>query len=104
LLYCQKSGNRVALVPFYTDAWDATVASGLLLSFPESITKNLLEAYAIIHEVNSLIDWLKLEKEPIVHTSAYENSFKEHGTYIPSIIRDKVGRLTSLLQQIEKSL
>lgn len=96
--------HRVALVPFHTDAWNAIVASGLLLSFPESTTKNLLEAYAIIHEVNSLIDWLKLEKEPIVHTSAYEDSFKEHGTYIPSIIRDKVGRLTSLLQQVDERL
>lgn len=96
--------RRVALVPFHTDAWDAMVASGLLLSFPENITKDLLEAYAIIHEVNSLIDWLKLEKEPIVHTSAYEDSFAEHGTYIPSVIRDKVGKLTSLLQQIDQRL
>jgi len=96
--------QRIALVPLHTGAWGAIVASGLLLSFPESVIENFLEAYAIIHEVNSLIDWLKLEMDTIVHFSTYESSFAEHGTYIPSIIRHKIGKLRFLLQQIDESL
>lgn len=96
--------QRIALVPFHTDAWHAVVATGLLFAFSERTVKQLVEAYAITHEINSLIDWLKVEKEPTVHTSAYEDSFKEHGTYIPSIIQSKLGKLTTLLRQISNDL
>lgn len=89
----------IAFVPFRTDAWTAILSSGLLFTLSEAVIKNLVEAYAIIHEINSLIDWLKVENEPIVHTSAYEDSFREAGTYIPAIIKDKLIKLKTLLQQ-----
>jgi len=104
LVLSSEKRQRIALVPFHTDAWNAVVASGLLFAFSEETVKQLVEAYTIIHEINSLIDWLKIERDPIVHTSAYENSFKHHGTYIPSIIRDKLGKLRALLTQITDGL
>ncbi len=94
----------IALVPFHTDAWNAVVASGLLFAFPGELANQLVEAYATIYEVNSLIDWLKAGAEPTVHTSAYEDSFEEHGTYIPSIIETNIGRLRTLLDQIMNRL
>jgi hypothetical protein len=96
--------KRIAMVPFHTDAWNAVVASGLMFAFSEEITKLLVETYALIYEINSLIDWLKIEVEPIVHTSADESSFKEAGTYVPAIIRDKLTKLRSLLQQATADL
>jgi len=91
--------KRIAIVPFHTDAWNAVVASGSMFAFSEEITKLLVETYALIHEINSLIDWLKIEVEPIIHTSADEGSLKEAGTYVPAIIRDKLTKLRILLQQ-----
>jgi hypothetical protein len=96
--------KRVALIPFHTDAWDAIIASGLLLGFPENTIKDLLDAYAIIHEINSLIDWLKIEKEPIVHTPGYEDSSGTAGIYVPHVLTDKLGRLRTLLDKMAKSL
>lgn len=98
-----NSRKRVALIPFHIDAWDAIIASGLLLGFPKNTIKDLLDAYAIIHEINSLMDWLKIENEPIVHTPAYESSFGQAGTYVPFILTDKLGRLKALLDKIAKS-
>lgn len=103
--------QRIILVPLHTDAWSAIVASGLLLSFPESTTTNLLQAYAIIHEFNTLIDslngphWLKGEESEVAHFVGDDSSWPKHGTYIPAIIRHRMaGKLGSLLDQIKESL
>lgn len=96
--------KRIAIVPFHADAWNAVVASGLMFGFSEEIAKLLVETYALIHEINSLIDWLKIEVEPIVHTSADEGSWKEAGTYVPATIRDKLTKLRTLLQQATAGL
>jgi hypothetical protein len=59
----------------------------------------------IIHEVNLLIEWLKLETDTtIAHFPAFEPSFAEHGIYIPAIIQSKIVEVWSLLQQIDESL
>ena len=94
----------IAVVPLHTDAWNALVASGLLFTFPDELASQLVEAYAMIYEINSLIDWLKVGKEMIVHTSAYEDSFKEHGTYIPFVIRQRIRDLRTHLDQIGNRL
>lgn len=99
-----NSRKRVALVPFHTDAWNAIIASGLLLGFAGNTITDLLHAYNIIHELNSLIEWLKIEKEPIVHTPADEHSFGQAGTYVPFILTEKLGRLRTLLDKVAKSL
>ncbi|MCL0095256.1 ATP-binding protein [Dehalococcoidia bacterium] len=103
--------KRIVLVPLHTDAWHAIVASGLLVSFPKDTIEKLLEAYAIIHEVNTLIDslkrvdWLKREEFEIVYFVTDDSSWAQHGTYIPAIIRHRMtGKLGSLLDQIKESL
>lgn len=93
----------VALIPFHTDAWDSVVASGLLYSLRPELTERLVEAYRLIHEINSLMEWLKVARELIVHTPAYPSSAR-HGTYLPAIIRDKLPRLASLLNNIAAQL
>jgi len=103
-VFSPEKRKRIVIVPFHTDAWNAVVASGLMFAFSEEITKLLVETYALIHEINSLIDWLKIEVEPIVHTTADEGSLKEAGTYVPAIIRDKLTKLRALLQQATAGL
>jgi len=93
----------VALIPFHTDAWNAVVASGLLYSLAEGIHRPLIEAYGLVHEINSLIEWLKVAEPPIVHTPAEPSSAK-HGTYLPAIIKDKLPHLSNLLGEIAKLL
>jgi len=63
----------------------------------------LVEVYRLIYEINSLIEWLKVAEPPIVHTPAEPSSVR-HGTYLPAIIRDKLPRLFSLLEEIAKLL
>lgn len=94
--------QSTALIPFYTDAWQAVIASGSLFAFPEQVIQQLTEIYEVIHDINSLIDWLKYGGNPIVHTTAYRNSFKEHGTYIPSILQNKLGKLRNLLNLLSE--
>ena len=93
----------IALPPFHTNAWTAIIASGLLFAFPAKIIEKLIETYAIIHEINSLIDWLKIEKTAIVHTID-KNTQHEDGTWIPSIIQKKlpINKLTDLLKEIKE--
>ena len=89
----------IALIPFHTDAWNAVVASGLLYSLKSTIVEQLMEAYRVIHEMNSLIAWLNMGNPPIVHTPVEPSSAK-HGIYLPAVLRDKLPRLNSLLKDI----
>ena len=104
MVMAPNSRKRVALVPFHTDAWNAIISSGLLMGFGGNTITDLLHAYNIIHELNSLIEWLKIEKEPIVHTPADEHSFNQAGIYVPAILTEKIGRLRTLLNKVIGSL
>lgn len=89
----------IALIPFHTDAWNAIVALGLLYSLESALAKRLVEAYELIHEINSLIAWVNAGNPLIAHTPV-EPSSSRHGTYLPAVIRDKLPRLNSLLEEI----
>ena len=93
----------IALIPLPIDAWNSVVASGLLSSFPPEVAKQLVEAYRIVHEVNSLIEWLKVGWGEIVHSPA-DLSSARGGTYLPAIIRTQLTRLMGLLNQIAPQL
>lgn len=95
--------GNLAFIPFHNDAWKALLASGLLTSLNNKLISSLTQAYAIIHEVNSLIEWLKVDNPPIVRTPAHMSSVRS-GTYVPAIVRDKVTKLFGLLTTIENSL
>lgn len=93
----------IALIPFQTDAWNSVVASGLLSSPQPEVAERLVQAYRLIHEMNSLMGWLKLDRGLIVHTPI-ELSSATHGTYVPSIIVDRLPHLESLLREIAQQL
>jgi len=93
----------IALIPFQTDAWNSVVASGLLSSLQPEVAERLIQAYRLIHEMNSLMGWLKLDWGLIVHTPI-EPSSATHGTYVPSIIVERLPRLESLLREIAQQL
>jgi len=88
----------IAFIPFYTDAWNAITSSGLLFVLKEEAQK-LVEVYSLIHEINSLIDFQKYGLK-IVNTPIYKSSPK-HGTYIPSILQERIGRLHGLLDGLK---
>lgn len=91
--------QAIALIPFHTDAWNSMVASGLLSSLQPEVAERLVEAYRLIHEINTLIEWLKIAEPPIVHTPAEPSSVR-HGKYLPAIIKDKLPHLSTLLEKI----
>ncbi len=95
--------GNLAFIPFHNDVWKALLASGLLTSLNNNLISSLTQAYATIHEVNSLIEWLKVDNPPIVRTPVYMSSGRS-GTYVPAIVRDKVTKLLGLLTTIENSL
>jgi hypothetical protein len=99
-----KKRHQFLLVPFHTDAWNAIVASGTLFGFSESMIKQLVEAYAFVHEINSLIDWLKLGQESNVHTPVSEDSRREDGGYVPHIIETQLKNLRPLLTILANNL
>ena len=98
-----KDRGTIAFIPFHNDAWKALLASGLLTSLDDNLIVSLTQAYAIIHEVNALMEWLKIGSPPIVRTPAYASSVRSE-TYIPAIVRDKVTKLLGLLTKLESSL
>lgn len=98
-----KDRGSIAFIPFHNDAWRALLASGLLTSLESKLIDNLTQAYAIIHEVNSLIERLGIDNSPIVRTPAYKSSVRS-GTYVPAIVRDKVTKLLGLLTTLESSI
>lgn len=101
-IYRVNPENRVPIVfiPFYSDAWNAITSSGLLFSLKENATK-LVEVYSLIHEINYLVEYHKYGIE-IVNTPIYESQ-PDIGTYIPSIMQQKIGKLTGLLTKIQSA-
>jgi len=97
--YKLEQRQYIVFIPFYIDAWNAITSSGLLFVLKEEAQK-LVELYSLIHEINYLIDCQKYGLE-IVNTPIYK-SFPEHGTYIPSILQVKIGKLYGLLNDLEK--
>lgn len=102
--YMSYSGKRapILFVPFYDDAWRATVNSGILFILKDRAT-SLVEAYSMIHEINYLIESLRYEnygKEQLAFTQVYD-SLPEYGTWIPMIIKDKTQNLQRALQKIK---
>jgi len=103
-VYAPEQRQPFALIPFHTDAWNAIVASGVLYSLGAELSKKLVESYRLIHEVNSLIMWLyHNDTTTVVHTPADVSSSK-HGIYIPAVIRDRLPRVWSLLEEISSLL
>lgn len=94
-----QNRQRIALIPFQVDAWNSVVASGLLSAIRPELAEKLVEAYRLIRIVNSLIEWLKVEWEPIVHTPIDSHSARS-GTYVPSLINGRLPLLLNLLSQI----
>lgn len=98
----------IVLIPFHTDAWSAIIASGLLYSLKGTLAERLVEAYGLIHEINSLIAWLNmhditwrhLHTPSVVHTPVDPSSARG-GTYLPAVIRDRLPKLLSLLKEVE---
>lgn len=98
-----KSRKPIALIPFHTYAWNAVVASGFLYSLGDNLAERLVKAYSLVHEVNSLIEWLKLPEAPIVHTPADPSSAQD-GIYLPFTIKNRIADLCRLLNEIESQL
>ena len=88
----------IAFIPFYSDAWNAITSSGLLFTLKEN-AKKLVEVYSLIHEINYLVEYHKYGIE-IVNTPIHESQ-PHIGTYIPSILQQKIGKLTGLLREIQ---
>jgi hypothetical protein len=90
------------LFPFHIEAWRAIVGSGILFVLKDK-ADTLVKAYSIIHEINYLIDSLRYDKYG-KETFAYapiDNSKPDHGTWMPTIIRDKIAVLENILKQIK---
>lgn len=102
--YWVPSKERIPLllIPFYSEAWRATVSSGILFILKDKANA-LVEAYSLIHEINYLFDSLRYEKygvEKSVFTQ-FDDSKPEHGTWIPRIISDKIRKLEGILQKVK---
>ena len=92
-----QNRQGIALIPFQVDAWNSVVASGLLSALRPELAEKLVEAYRLIRIVNSLMEWLKIEREPIVHTPIDLHSSRS-GTYVPSLINLSVCELLAPVQ------
>ena len=92
--YKPKQRKQIILIPFYSDAWKAISNSGLLFVLKRNAQK-LVEIYSLIHEINYLVDCQKYGLE-VVNTPIH-NSKPDTGTYLPSILRNKIGMLQELL-------
>lgn len=93
----------IALIPFHTDAWNAVIASGLLYSLEGTVAERLVEAYRLVHEVNSLIAWLNMNN-PNVACTPVEPSSAKHGVYLPAVLINNLPRLSSLLKDLAGQL
>lgn len=102
--YMLYSGKRapILFVPFYDDAWKATVSSGILFILKDR-ANTLVEAYSLIHEINYLMDYLRGEnysEDQCVYTQVYDSN-PQYGTWLPNLINIKIPKLQNILQKIK---
>lgn len=90
------------LIPFYSEAWRATVSSGILFILKDK-ANTLVEAYSLIHEINYLMDSLRYEiygKDQCACTQIHDAT-PQYGTNIPALINIKIPKLQNILQKIK---
>lgn len=96
--------QSMALIPLHADAWNSVIASGLLFALESSLAERLVAIYGYVHEINSLVTWVNSAWNSsssglIAHTPA-DLSSSRGGTYLPSILRDKLGRLIGQQKEV----
>lgn len=105
ILDVPASGRKtVSFIPLYTDAWKATISSGLSVAINEDALRKLIEAYQLIYEANHLLEYSEINIELTVHTPVHKSSWSSNGTYLPRIVKEKLTTLLGLLRELEKLL
>lgn len=92
--------KQIAVTPFLTDAWKIVISSGLIPSMGEEVVTQLVESYRLIHEINSLVEWLRVANPPVVHSSV-DTSSVPNGTYVPELLQQQITRLVGTLTNLQ---
>jgi hypothetical protein len=95
-------------IPLKSEAWRAFLYSGYSSVTPPEILSKLVDAYNLIHEINSIIElnnttgFERIESQVI--SSPILDKDPKHILYIPALIRDKLRELSRYLREVEVSL
>lgn len=89
-----ESKKKVQLIPFYTDVWKSVVNSGLLFILKDK-AEILVKAYSLIHEINYIIEHRNLDE--VIITPIRKRERLDLGTIVPSILDDKIRKLSENL-------
>jgi hypothetical protein len=98
--YPLEKRQPIILIPFYSIAWNAISNSGLLFVLQENAEK-LVEIYSLVHEINYLIECQK-HGHIIINTPVHDSK-PDIGTYLPSILSEKITTLRNLITNYQKT-
>ncbi|KPU63033.1 hypothetical protein EP1X_05645 [Thermococcus sp. EP1] len=98
-----KDRKPFLFIPLKDEAWRSFIYSGYSYITPPEILNKLINAYNLIHEVNSIIESANIRESTDVTTPIDENP-PDIGEYVPSLIKEKLEKVSGALNGIEELL
>ena len=103
LLSDPKKRKPYLFVPLKDEAWRSFIYSGYSYIAPPEVLSKLISVYNLIHEVNSIINAANVH--PYIYiTTPIDKNHPTIGTYVPSLINDKLGKISSELHEMKELL
>lgn len=99
MIYNHNERKPITFIPLREGVWKSMISSGLFHLIKKK-TKELIEAYNLIYEINYLIELQKHGMDMVV--TQVDDSKPHVGTYIPMLIRDKIHVMVSLLLKVKE--
>ena len=100
----RKNRKKVLFVPFHCDVWKAIVSHGLLKAFDKEVLDDIVDTYAVIHEVNSLIAKQEYPDSICSPIHSHEPKDVSTGTDLSILIFDESKQLIGKLSDLRTEL
>jgi len=95
---------KLAILPFRTNIGDFCIKNGLIfiLDWKDETLELFLDVYDTLHDYNEIINYHKENFEIVASPLEPENAM--HGTYIPTLLQDRMFQLIPKINKLKETL
>lgn len=100
----RKKRKKILFVPFHRDVWNAIVSHGMLKAFNKEVLEDLVDTYALIHEVNSIITMQEYPDSICSPIDSHNSEDVSSGTDLSVLTFEKSNQLIGKLSDLRTEL